>query len=215
MYREWSEFIVRFHSSCRLLSLLIYIFLVFRSRYLIETLFPSPFHKFKSSFPHRGNLRNYPFTAYNIPARTKPFHRPLLTLTFPRILPGNNHATTNTVRASSSPPFYQPPPRRWPTKSERWPTRPGSGYRGKVVAASSSIRARPGPLSPCTMTWYMTRAAIIIVEWHSKPLEQRCSGHEEGSKPLAKDSLSALFIRIIWPLDNLWPCNLSTDDGAR
>lgn len=45
----------------------------------------------------------------------------------------------------------------------------------------------------------------------------RATGHEggegRGANPfgLAKDSLSALFIRIIWPLDNLWPCNLSTD----
>lgn len=49
---------------------------------------------------------------------------------------------------------------------------------------------------------------------------ERCSvrlgtgeGEGRGANPfgLAKDSLSALFIRIIWPLDNLWPCNLSTD----
>ena len=31
----------------------------------------------------------------------------------------------------------------------------------------------------------------------------------------AKDSLSALFIRIIWPYDNLWPRNLSTARPSR
>ena len=43
----------------------------------------------------------------------------------------------------------------------------------------------------------------------------RCSvrlAFDEGGRTpgLAKDSLSALFIRIIWPYDNLWPRNLST-----
>lgn len=43
----------------------------------------------------------------------------------------------------------------------------GVGYR-KVASSSVQVNAAE-PLSPCTMTWYMTRAAIIIVEWHSKP----------------------------------------------
>lgn len=68
-------------------------------------------------------------------------------------------------------------------------TRPGSGYRKVASSSSSSVQANAAePLSPCTMTWYMTRAAIIIVEWHSKPSSDvPCDwprGVEEGSEPL-------------------------------